>query len=195
MSWDYKNKILFIYRYGAWCGSATRQSSEILVSVYSAQHISFNLLALENHTLLLGLNVFFLFYIIFNIVDFCCYCFLNLLQQSHKRCICAKLFYLWKLSATFFFWISLTIFYILRISSKFSNRFSKLIESKTSSAYIFKKFKSWLVYYNYIAKIFYCGDLLIKSAMPKFAYIFCALLCSVGRWFHQGHNNVLMLFS
>lgn len=61
MSWDYKNKILFIYRYGAWCGSATRQSSEILVSVYSAQHISFNLLALENHTLLLGLNVFFSF--------------------------------------------------------------------------------------------------------------------------------------
>lgn len=102
MSWDYKNKILFIYRYGAWCGSATRQSSEILVSVYSAQHISFNLLALENHTLLLGWMYFFLFYIIFNIVDFWCYCFLNLLQQSHKRCICAKLFYLWKLSATFF---------------------------------------------------------------------------------------------
>lgn len=69
MSWDYKNKIIFIYRYGAWCGSATRQSSEILVSVYSAQHISFNLLALENHTLLLGLNVFFSFFILYSILS------------------------------------------------------------------------------------------------------------------------------
>lgn len=115
---------------------------------------------------------FFLFYIIFNIVDFWCYCFLNLLQQSHKRCICAKLFYLWKLSATFFFGSVETIFYILRISSKFSIRFSKLIESKTSSAYIFKNFKSWLVYYNYIAKIFYCGDLLPPKVQCRNLLIF-----------------------
>lgn len=196
MSWDYKNKILFIYRYGAWCCSATRQSSEILVSVCSAQHISFNLLALENHTLLLGLNVFFSF---LYYIQYCRFLVLLLSQftatkpQEVHMC---KTFLPLKTFSDIFFWISLNHFlYILRISSKFSIRFCKLIESKTSSAYIFKNFKSWLVYYNYIAKIFYCGDLLPKSAMPKFAYIFCALLCSVGRWFHQGHKNVLMLFS
>lgn len=191
MSWDYKNKILFIYRYGAWCGSATRQSSEILVSVYSAQHISFNLLALENHTLLLGLNVFFSF---LYYIQYCRFLVLLLSQftatKPQEVHLC-KTFLPLKTFSDIFFWISLNHFlyfaYIIEIFNQ--------IESKTSSAYIFKNFKSWLVFYNYIAKIFYCGDLLPKSAMPKFAYIFCALLCNVGRWFHQGHKNVLMLFS
>lgn len=196
MSWDYKNKILFIYRYGAWCGSATRQSSEILVSVYSAQHISFNLLALENHTLLLGLNVFFFFFILYSILSifgataFSIYC-----NKATRGAFVQNFFTFENFQRHFFLDQFKPFFIFLRISSKFSIRFCKLIESKTSSAYIFKNFKSWLVYYNYIAKIFYCGDLLPKSAMPKFAYIFCALLCSVGRWFHQGHKNVLMLFS
>lgn len=195
MSWDYKNKILFIYRYGAWCGSATRQSSEILVSVYSAQHISFNLLALENHTLLLGLNVFFSF---LYYIQYCRFLVLLLSQftatKPQEVHLC-KTFLPLKTFSDIFFWISLNHFLYFAYIIENSIRFSKLIESKTSSAYTFKNFKSWLVYYNYIAKIFYCGDLLPKSAMPKFAYIFCALLCSVGRWFHQGHKNVLMLFS
>lgn len=138
---------------------------------------------------------FFLFYIIFNIVDFWCYCFLNLLQQSHKRCICAKLFYLWKLSATFFLDQFKPFFIFCVYHRNFQSDSLNWLKARPAVRIYLKKFKSWLVYYNYIAKIFYCGDLLPKSAMPKFAYIFCALLCSVGRWFHQGHKNVLVLFS
>lgn len=140
--------------------------------------------------------MYFFFFILYSILSiFAATAFSIYCNKATRGAFVQNFFTFENFQRHFFFWISLTIFYILRISSKFSNRFSKLIESKTSSAYIFKKFKSWLVYYNYIAKIFYCGVLLPKSAMPKFAYIFCALLCSVGRWFHQGHNNVLMLFS
>lgn len=119
MSWDYKNKILFIYRYGAWCGSATRQSSEILVSVYSAQHISFNLLALENHTLLLGLNVFFSF---LYYIQYCRFLVLLLSQftatKPQEVHLC-KTFLPLKTFSDIFFWISLNHFlyfaYIIEI--------------------------------------------------------------------------------
>lgn len=105
MSWDYKNKILHIYHYGAWCGSATRQSSEILVSVYSAQHISFNLLALENHTLLLGLNVFFSF---LYYIQYCRFLVLLLSQftatKPQEVHLC-KTFLPLKTFSDIFFWI------------------------------------------------------------------------------------------
>lgn len=119
LSWDYKNKILFIYRYGAWCGSATRQSSEILVSVYSAQHISFNLLALENHTLLLGLNVFFSF---LYYIQYCRFLVLLLSQftatKPQEVHLCETFLPL-KTFSDIFFWISLNHFlyfaYIIEI--------------------------------------------------------------------------------
>lgn len=84
--------------------------AEILVSVYSAQHISFNLLALENHTLLLGLNVFFSF---LYYIQYCRFLVLLLSQftatKPQEVHLC-KTFLPLKTFSDIFFWISLNHF-------------------------------------------------------------------------------------
>lgn len=87
--------------------------------VYSAQHISFNLLALENHTLLLGLNVFFSF---LYYIQYCRFLVLLLSQftatKPQEVHLCETFLPL-KTFSDIFFWISLNHFlyfaYIIEI--------------------------------------------------------------------------------